>query len=754
MGSPDAVSETTLATILPSEGGGVFAKFNSQLNDLNAQRNTLLIEFTDLHPQVQEIDIRKNELIRNMIQSLRNRREALRRRELIQQSKVNDLQEEYHRLPEIGLQFAGLEQALALKNELLIFYEQRAQEAEIRSKEEIQEVEIIQRALRPGSPTNPSDPTTTSAVGTIMGLILGVVFAFIAETMDTSIGTIEDVEEYLGVSVVGIIPQIDIDDVKESLIRKGVPADDNETLDRRSRLAAHFDPQSTLAESYRALRTNIQFVNVERGAKAISVTSASNQEGKSVSIANLALAMAQAGNRVLLVDCDLRRPTIYRTFGLDREPGLTDVILGNYDWKDVVRTVTDIMTGGIGMEDIMLTPGMDNLNIITSGAIPPNPAEITDSQRMDAFIAQVREEYDIVLFDSPPILQATDATVLGTKLDGVLLVYKIGQISRGALRRAKLQMDNVNIPVLGVILNGLRADVSEDFQDLRYYTYYAYGSEHKELSRFEKFKKKLKPATALLGKVKGLFRREDEEEDQEEAPSEDEKGPSLLGLTAKLLLYLILITLVLIGVLWQIGLFERTPPTRPSPSRPSEERVKMGGKKPNPKTSLLAAYHPEIPSGDRQIPAVKSVGLVKQPNPLPSSPREGHGQSSINRSDRSLEEPAASDARSVSPPIEHRFAVQVGDYRDKREAQRMAERLRKLGYGPRTLPTSGSGLTRVVIEGFDTPQAAGGKVHRLRRSGLAPGAVIVVISTESEDQGAVLKPADDIWNSLQLADGH
>ena len=110
---------------------------------------------------------------------------------------------------------------------------------------------------------------------------------------------------------------------------------------------------------------------------------------------------------------------------------------------------------------------MDNLNIITSGAIPPNLAEITDSQRMDAFIAQVREDYDIVLFDSPPILQATDATVLGTKLDGVLLVYKIGQISRGALRRAKLQMDNVNIPVLGVILNGLRADVSEDFQDLR-----------------------------------------------------------------------------------------------------------------------------------------------------------------------------------------------------------------------------------------------------------------------------------------------
>ena len=174
------------------------------------------------------------------------------------------------------------------------------------------------------------------------------------------------------------------------------------------------------------------------------------------------------------------------------------------------------------------------------------------------------------------------------------------------------------------------------------------------------------------------------------------------------------------------------------------------GKKPNPKTSLLAAYHPETPSGDRQIPAVKSLVVVKQPNPLPSSPREGHGQSSINRSDRSIEEPAASGARSISPPIEHRFAVQVGDYRDKREAQRMAQRLRKSGYGPRILPTSGSGLTRVVIEGFDSPQATGGKVHRLRRSGLAPGAVVVVISTESEDQGVLLKPVDDIWKGLPL----
>ena len=106
---------------------------------------------------------------------------------------------------------------------------------------------------------------------------------------------------------------------------------------------------------------------------------------------------------------------VNKVFGLEREPGLSDVILGNYDYKDVVRTVADIMTGEMGMEDIMMTPGMDNLNIITSGTIPPNPTEILSSQSMKDFIREVEEDYDIVLFDCPPILQATDAAILAEK---------------------------------------------------------------------------------------------------------------------------------------------------------------------------------------------------------------------------------------------------------------------------------------------------------------------------------------------------
>ncbi len=744
-------AERTLATILPEEGGGAVAQLHAQMTDLNVRRNSLLVEFTEQHPQVQEIDARKRDVIRDMLQALRNRREALRRQEQLQQAALDETKQAYQKLPDLSLTLVNLEQQINLKGELLLFYERQAQEAEIRQKEEVQEVEIIQRALLPDAPINPSSPTTTSAVGTILGLILGIVFAFIAETLDTSIGTIEDVEEYLQVSVVGIIPHIDIDEVKESLIRKGVSAQDTETLERRARLAAHFDPQSTIAESYRALRTNIQFVNVERGAKVISVTSASNQEGKSITVSNLAMTMAQAGNRVLLVDCDLRKPTVYRMFGLDREPGLTDVILGNYEWRDVVRTVTDIMTGGLGMEDIMMTPGMDNLNIITSGAIPPNPAEITDSRRMNEFIAQVREAYDVVLFDSPPVLQATDATVLGTKVDGVLMVYKIGQISRGALRRAKLQLDNVNIPVLGVVLNGLRAEVSEDFQDLRYYTYYSYGSDHKELTPMEKFWKKLQPIQETFQKARGWLRRKDREEPPPPpAEVELEVEPTWWDLTAKILLYLLLGGLVVLGLLWQVGFFDAPRRSSPPPLRRGPQGQMKPGNTPQTRASLTV-YNPEPGVGDQGVQhsafSVQRSEAVPLSPPLSLSPDRGVGaQDSTGPSEGPAEDRPASGVRSVSPQTGHRFAVQAGAFKDKQRAARLVQRLRKVGYDARTLPVearTSDALTRVVIVGFDSPQAAGGKAHRLRRSGLVPRAAVVDLGETPDSTGATWASLDN-----------
>jgi len=235
----------------------------------------------------------------------------------------------------------------------------------------------------------------------------------------------------------------------------------------------HFDPKSALAESYRTLRTNTQFLLLEKQIKTLIITSSMPGEGKTTTLANLAMTFAQAGTRVLLIDADMRRSMQHNLFGLEREPGLSDVILGNYEWRETIRTVADIIVGNMGMEAIMLTPGMDNLHIMTAGTTPPNPAELLGSQRMTDFIAQVREAYDLVIFDTPPVLQVSDATILGSKVEGLALVYQVGRIARGSLMRSKKQLDHVRANILGTILNGLRPEMG-DYRDYGYHAYSGY----------------------------------------------------------------------------------------------------------------------------------------------------------------------------------------------------------------------------------------------------------------------------------------
>lgn len=167
---------------------------------------------------------------------------------------------------------------------------------------------------------------------------------------------------------------------------------------------------------------------------------------------------------------------ISRMFGMDYVPGLSDVLLGSYEWRKVVRTISDIMTGALSTEDILQTPGIENLHILSSGTIPPNPAELIYSKAIGEFIAEVRAAYDYVLIDAPPLLAATDAALLSAKADAVVMVYRVGRIPRGVLKRAKAQLDNVKANVIGVILNGLKAELSTDYADYKYKYYYYFSS--------------------------------------------------------------------------------------------------------------------------------------------------------------------------------------------------------------------------------------------------------------------------------------
>lgn len=207
-----------------------------------------------------------------------------------------------------------------------------------------------------------------------------------------------------------------------------------------AQLIALRDPRSPAAEAYRALRTNIQFSSLDRKLRTILATSTVPNEGKTTTIANLAVTMAQAEQRVILVDCDLRRPSLHTIFGLPNEEGLTSLMLQEGGRMPVQRTEV---------------PG---LLVLTSGPTPPRPADVLGSKRMEAVIESLRQNADIVLFDTPPVTAVTDAVVLATKVDGVLLVFRAGATKRDRAREARRLLDKVNANIVGVVLTDLKGE--------------------------------------------------------------------------------------------------------------------------------------------------------------------------------------------------------------------------------------------------------------------------------------------------------
>jgi capsular exopolysaccharide synthesis family protein len=305
-----------------------------------------------------------------------------------------------------------------------------------------------------------------------------------------------------------------------------------------------------MAESFRALRTNIQFKDTEKKTKTIAVVSTTTEEGKTLVIINLAITMAQAGMKILLVGSDLRKPMVHRVFGVELTPGITDILLGNYPWRDTVKTVTDMIMGKMTPDEVMMTPGLDNLHIITSGTIPPNPTELIDSKRLMDFIEETKKEYDMLLFDSAPILSTADGVLLGSKMDGVLLVYRVGTVPRGLLKRSTTQLEQVKCNIMGVILNGMRPEVSRDFPDYKRYRY-NYGEENEEIKS-----RGYKRVFSFLRKGGDGHRRPEQKISLgkgEEKPQENQhKKPNML----RLFLMLLAIAFLVVGMLWQYGIMD------------------------------------------------------------------------------------------------------------------------------------------------------------------------------------------------------
>jgi len=292
-------------------------------------------------------------------------------------------------------------------------------------------VTTVKQAGVPSMPVSPNKKLDI-ALGLLVGLAVGVGIAVLRDTLDTTVKTTADLAV-----------------VTKSAFLGGIVYDPE--VPKRP-LITHADPQSRRAESFRHLRTNLQFLDITNDSKSFVITSSVGGEGKSTTCANLAVALAATGSRVALVEGDLRRPKVADYLGLERAVGLTTVLIGQ-------ATITDVMQSW----------GNGQLHVLPAGRVPPNPSELLGSQAMQTVIRQLEASYDYVLIDAPPLLPVTDATVLSRIAGGAIVVVGSGKIRREQLRRSLETLAAVDAPVHGLILNFLPTKGPDA------YSYYAYG---------------------------------------------------------------------------------------------------------------------------------------------------------------------------------------------------------------------------------------------------------------------------------------
>jgi capsular exopolysaccharide synthesis family protein len=318
-------------------------------------------------------------------------------------------------------------------------------------------VEIHDSPVISNNPVSPN-VTLNLVLGAVVGLIFGIGIAFFLEFLDTSVKTLEDVERYLQVPVLAVIPK------------------DVSILHKQS-------GSSPDAEAYRILRTNIEFNRKNPEDNTITVVSGGAGEGKSTTLCNLAYICAQGGYSTLMIDADLRRPRLHTFFDINNSVGLTNYL------------TTDLM-----LEDVILQTPVDNLYFMPSGILPADAAGILNSRRMSELIQDVKQRFDLVLVDSPPILGVSDASVLASEVDLTMLVVQHRKLPRNMLLRVKQAVENVGGHVIGVVLNNVDVHSDSQYQYYTsYYTYYA-PSENQADARVSATEQATKPvATAPRG---------------------------------------------------------------------------------------------------------------------------------------------------------------------------------------------------------------------------------------------------------------
>ncbi|MFC1712624.1 GumC family protein [Candidatus Poribacteria bacterium] len=402
-----------------------------------AQLQTKLMDkrklFKDTYPGVMEFKDRIQSTAGKILVELERQRDFLQIQEQSFLARQEAKRSEILKLGRKELEYLTLEREVTTNREMYNTLLSKVKGLSLTEDSRLNNIRIAEPAELPIMPV--SDKRTTLVLGGILGLLLGAGFAFFLKYLDNTIRTPDDVEQHLNLPVLSVVPWIP--EVKQ-----------NQTpllmLERNLKNAS--------AEAYRSLRTNILFYMEKTSPKIIVITSTGAEEGKSITVVNLGMALAQAGKKVLLVDADLRRPTLHRVFHVDRNKGLSTVL-----------------TMGLPLDEAVVVTDVPNLSVLAAGSAPPDPSEILGSAQMKDLIHHVREQYNVILLDTAPVLGMTDTVALASESDTVVMVIKAGAATRKAMKIAMTQLEQVGAQIRGIVLN------SVDVRRNKYYNYYRYS---------------------------------------------------------------------------------------------------------------------------------------------------------------------------------------------------------------------------------------------------------------------------------------
>src|SRR5215203_1630556 len=445
---------------------------DKKIKEAQEERSTLLATKTELHPQVvnvaakieelekqktslqqdvsEKIEAEGSKLIKNaekeVLTGLQAQLQATLRREVQLRNDYNNERSLASFSDVAETKLTTLKREIETNRGLLDTYTQRQKEQQLAIESGRPEnLKISTFAMKPAEPIGPQR-NRNIIVAFLVSLAAGIGLAFLLDYLDDSIRTSDDIGRHLGLPTLALIPHQTAMDKRKLLPAK------NGNVAGSTALMALEDTRSAMAEAYRHLRTSLLFSSAGKPPQTILVTSSQPSEGKTTTAINTAITLAQSGAEVVIIDCDLRRPRLHNHFELDNTAGLTNYLSGEKNTDLLMKTC----------------PGLPKLKIVTSGPIPPNPAELLSSNEMKNLLQFLKGNFKHVIIDSPPAISFTDAAILSTLVDGVVLVAMAGKSSIHLMRRFKQRLANIGARIYGVVLNGIKSDSVE-------YGYYGYG---------------------------------------------------------------------------------------------------------------------------------------------------------------------------------------------------------------------------------------------------------------------------------------